>query len=63
MTAYRSHMGRTALEDGPDDLITVPCPDCNGAGWRYRSPLASRRGPCDTCDTTGEVDANEAPDD
>jgi DnaJ-class molecular chaperone len=39
-----------------DELITVTCKPCGGEGYRYRHSLASRKGLCDDCDGTGEVE-------
>jgi DnaJ-class molecular chaperone len=33
----------------------VTCERCETSGYAYNHPLASRKGPCDDCDGTGEV--------
>ena len=37
------------------DLII--CDSCDGDGFRYNHPLASRKGPCRECGGSGEVEA------
>ena len=55
MTAYRSHMGSDALENGPDEPRMVPCWRCGGAGWTG----AALTQPCRVCDTDGEIPVDE----
>ena len=38
-----------------DGQATITCPDCDGDGYRYNHPLASRKGPCRLCGTVGLV--------
>ena len=38
-----------------DGRTTIECPDCEGEGYRYNSPLASRKGPCVLCGTVGLI--------
>lgn len=55
MSAYYSHMGRDALENGPHEPRMVPCWRCGGAGWHGTDDSW----PCRTCDTEGEIPVDE----
>lgn len=55
MTAYRSNLGRDALESGPHEPRLVPCWRCGCMG----STGSYLTAPCHACDTSGEIDADE----
>ena len=56
-----SHMGRYALENGPDEPRMVPCWRCGGVGFTGQTVWSST--PCRTCDTQGEIPVDEDGDD
>jgi hypothetical protein len=58
VSAYHSHMGRYALENGPDEPRMVPCWRCGGIGFTGALLTA----PCRTCDTDGEIPVDEIED-
>lgn len=52
---YYSRMDRYDLENGPDEPRYVPCWRCGGVG--FTGPTLTQ--PCRTCDTDGEIPADE----